>query len=137
MRRRLTLVLLALAATSGCGGGAASLPSGSEARNALQTALDAWKDGKPASALVEGKPPVQAVDHDWVAGKGLDAYVIGDEQSGDGNKTFTVSITLKGSSAPSDVRYMIFGRDPIRVYRDDDFTRMTNMEDNPAQPKPN
>ena len=137
MRRRLTLVLLALAATSGCGGGNAPLPSGSEARTALQTALDAWKDGKSASSLVDGKPTVQAVDHDWAAGLALDAYVIGDEQSGDGNKTFTVSITLKGSSAPTDARYMIFGRDPIRVYRDDDFTRMANMEDNPTSSKPN
>ena len=135
MCRRLTLVLLALAA-SGCGGGSAPLPSSTEARTALQTALDAWNTGTPASALVEGKPSLQAVDHEWASGKGLDSYVIGDEQSGDGNKTFTVSITLKGSSSPIDVRYMIFGRNPIRVYRDDDFTRMANMEDNPTQPKP-
>ncbi len=129
-------MLLVLAAASGCGGASAPLPSSTEAKTALQTTLDAWKTGTPASALVEGNPSIQAVDHEWVSGKGLDAYVIGDEQSGDGNKTFTVSITIKGSSAPIDVRYMIFGRNPIRVYREDDFTRMANMEDNPTQSKP-
>jgi hypothetical protein len=134
MRRLLTVILLA--ALAGCGGGNAPLPSASEARTALQAALDAWKDGKPASSLAESKPPVEAVDHDWVAGKALESFVIGEETSGDGNKTFATSITLKGSTAPQDVRYMIFGRQPIHVYRDEDFSRMSNMENNPAPPKP-
>lgn len=136
MRRRLTVVLLALAAASGCGGGSATLPSSTESKTALQNALEAWKTGTPASALAESKPSIQAVDHEWAAGKRLDAYAIGAEEPGDGHKTFAVSISLKGSSSPTDVRYMIFGHNPIRVYRDDDFTRMANMEDNPTQANP-
>ena len=134
--RRLSWILLVLAAVSGCGSGNAPLPSASEAKAALQAALDAWKEGKPASSLVEAKPSIQAVDHDWTVGKVLDAYVIGDEQAGEGSKTFPVTLTLKGASGPVDVRYMIFGRSPIHVYRDEDFQRMANMEDNPAPPKP-
>lgn len=136
IRVRACAVVL-LVATAGCGSSNAPLPSEAEAKAALTTALDTWKNGKSASELVSATPPVQAVDQDWVAGKILESYTIGEESPGAaGNKTFSVTLTIKGSSGPNSVKYMVFGKEPVRVYRDVDFERMSNMENNPAPAKP-
>jgi hypothetical protein len=127
--------LLLLIALAGCGGGDAPLPSEIEAKTALSTALDLWKAGKPASELSASKPSIQAVDQDWASGKILENYIVGEEIPGTGNKTFAVSLTLKGSSSPLSVQYMVFGKDPVRVYRDVDFERMSNMDNNPVPAK--
>lgn len=129
--------LIAIVALAGCGGATTPVPSAASARGALQASLDAWKAGKtpPAFAQETSKPAVQAVDHEWASGQGLESYTIGQETAADGNQTFAVSLTLKGSKSPKDVRYMVFGTDPVHVYRDDDYSRMANMENNPAPPK--
>ena len=127
--------LFFLIALAGCGGGDAPLPSEIEAKTALTTALDLWKAGKPAAELTALKPSIQAVDQDWVSGKILENYTIGEEIPGTGNKTIAVSLTIKGSSSPLSVHYMIFGKDPVRVYRDVDFERMSNMDNNPTPAK--
>jgi hypothetical protein len=124
-----------LVVLGGCGGGDAPLPSEIEAKTALTSALDLWKAGKPASELAASKPSIQAVDQDWTSGKILENYTVGAEIPGTGNKTFAVSLTLKGSSSPLAVQYMVFGKDPVRVYRDVDFERMSNMENNPTPAK--
>jgi len=56
MRPCLPLFLIALGLLAGCGEGSAPLPSKASAREALQTALDAWKAGKPPSSLAGAKP---------------------------------------------------------------------------------
>ncbi len=137
MSRGRSCAVFFLMTMAGCGTSNAPLPSESEAKAALTSALDTWKSGKPVAELATAKPPVQAVDADWVAGRILESYTIGDGSSGgEGNKTFSVTLKIKGSNAPSTVKYMIFGKDPVRVYRDLDFERMSNMENNPTPEKP-
>ncbi|MDB5353398.1 MAG: hypothetical protein JWN86_4645 [Planctomycetota bacterium] len=125
--------LFALVILAGCGGGGgiAPVPSSDEARKSLQITLDAWKAGKPASSLEEGAPKIEAVDFDWKAGKTMTDYVIGDESPGEGTKTFGVTLTL-APGGTKDVKFMVLGKEPVRVYRDEDFQRMLNMEDDPA-----
>ena len=127
--------LFFLIALAGCGGGDAPLPSEVEAKTALSSALDLWKAGKPASELSAQKPSIQAVDQDWASGKVLENYSIGEEVPSSGNKTFAVTLTFKGATGPNSVQYMVFGKDPVHVYRDVDFARMSNMENNPATAK--
>lgn len=127
--------LLGLVAVFGCGPGDAPILSAADAKTALASTLDTWKAGKPASELATAKPPIQAVDSDWTAGKVLESYTIGAESEGAGNKTFSVTLNFKGASSASDVKYMVFGTDQVRVYRDIDFERMANMENNPPAPK--
>jgi hypothetical protein len=131
MRRR-ALFLITLAALVGCGGGPAPLPSTVEARQALQMSLDAWKTGKPAASLVGEKPSIEIVDYEWKAGKVLSDYTLGQEAPGQGVQTFSASLTIKGEPGPKEVKYMILGLDPMRIFRDEDYNRAMNMDNAPA-----
>ena len=132
--RPLALVLsfIALEALAGCGGGSAPLPSTDASRRALRASLDAWKAGKAASTLSSEKPSIEVVDFEWKAGKVLTEYVIGDQAPGQGTQTFSATLTLKGEPAVKGVQYMVLGLDPIRIYRDEDFTRALNMDNAPG-----
>ncbi len=130
-----SFALIVVSTLAGCaGGGTAPIPSNNEARQALQTTLDAWKSAQSADSLETGSPKIEAVDFDWKAGKKLTEYSIGEESPGEGTKTLAVKLTLQPGGT-KDVTYMVLGRDPIRVYRDEDFQRMLNMEDDPATAK--
>jgi hypothetical protein len=128
------LPLIVLAALPGCGRGSAPLPSSGAARGALQAALDTWKAGKTPTALDAATPRVEVVDFEWRAGKALTDYSLGDDAPGQGTKTFSARLTLKGQP-PKDVTYMVLGVDPILIYRDADFTRAMNMDNNPSPPR--
>jgi hypothetical protein len=131
MRRR-ALLMIVMAGLAGCGGGSAPLPSTVEARQALQMSLDAWKAGKPAASLVGEKPSIEIVDYEWKAGKVLSDYTLGQEAPGQGVQTFSASLTIKGEPGPKEVKYMILGLDPMRIFRDEDYNRAMNMDNAPA-----
>jgi hypothetical protein len=131
MRHRV-LFLIALAGLAGCGGGSAPLPSAVVAHQALQTSLDAWKAGKPPSSLAGEKPGIEAVDFEWKAGKVLSNYTLGEEVTGQGVQTLSASLTIKGEPGPEEVKYMILGLDPVRIFRDEDYNRAMNMDNAPA-----
>ena len=132
--RLLPIGLIAATALAGCGGGSAPLASTNAARQALRTSLDAWKAGKPASSLAAEKPSIEAVDFEWKAGKVLTDYALGDEAPGQGTQTLSATLTLKGEPAARNVRYMVLGLDPVRIYRDEDFRRAMNMDNAPSTP---
>jgi hypothetical protein len=134
MRHR-ALSLITLAALAGCGGGSAPLPSTVEARQALRTSLDAWKAGRAASSLVKEKPGIEVVDFEWKAGKVLSDYSLGQEAPGQGVQTLSASLTIKGEPGPKEVKYMVLGLDPTRIFRDEDYNRAMNMDDAPAPAK--
>ena len=131
MRRR-ALFLTMLAALAGCGGGSAPLPSANDARQALQTSLDAWKAGKPASSLAAEKPSIEFVDFEWKAGKALTEFSLGQEAPGQGVQTLSATLTLKGEPGPKEVKYMVLGLEPMRIFRDEDYNRAMNMDNAPA-----
>ena len=135
MRLR-ALIVVALAALAGCGGGSAPLPSTDAARQALLASLEAWKAGKPASSLVAGKPSIEPVDFEWKAGKLLTDFTIGDQAPGEGTQTLSASLTIKGEKGPKDVKYMGLGLDPVRIFRDEDYNRAMNMDNAPIPARP-
>jgi len=134
MRPCLPLFLIALGLLAGCGEGSAPLPSKASAREALQTALDAWKAGKPPSSLAGAKPGIEVVDFEWKAGKALSDFSLGEETMGQGTQTIAATLTLPGEKAPKPVTYMILGLDPLRIFRDEDFHRALNMDNAPVEP---
>jgi hypothetical protein len=124
-------VVLLFGVTAGCGTGHARYtPSTDEARSSVEAALTAWKDGKPAGEI-EATPPVRVVDSAWQAGEQIESFVIGDQEDVDGTKQFPVKLTMKKTQKSEDVRYIVHGRDPVWVYRDTDYQRTLNMENNP------
>ena len=134
MRSRGLLWMGVIVLAGGGGGGTAPIPSADEAKKSLQVTLDAWKAGQKPASLDAATPRIEAVDFEWIAGKKLVEYAIGEETPELGTKTFGVKITLAPGGA-RDVKYMVMGKEPVRVYRDEDFKRMLNMEDDPAAVK--
>jgi hypothetical protein len=134
MRLR-ALVPIALVALAGCGG-SVPLPTTDVSRRALQASLDAWKAGKPAASLASEKPSIEPVDFEWKAGKVLTDFAIGEHSPGEGTQTLSASITLKGEPGPKEVKYMVLGVEPVRIFRDEDYNRAMNMDNAPTTTKP-
>jgi hypothetical protein len=104
------------------------IPSEDKARQALEAALNAWRDGKKPGP-VEGAPmPVQVVDSQWLYGKQLRSYEIVGEEPNDGPRVFSVRLTLqKPAGQQATVRYYVVGKDPLWIYREDDYKAPAGM----------
>jgi hypothetical protein len=118
---------------AGCGASQARYtPTTDEARSSLEAALTAWRDGKPLGPIAS-TPPVQVADSAWQAGEQLESFEIGEEQDdGDGTKQFVVAVKMKKPPGDKSVRYFVHGRGPVWVYREEDYKRMVNMDNNPV-----
>ena len=68
-----------LGCQAGCGsggGGSAAALSEETARQALESALTAWKNGQAPDSLAEATPAVKVVDSSWKGGQKLEGYEI-------------------------------------------------------------
>ena len=128
------LILLLVLTASGCGGGSAPLVGDEQARQAVETCLNAWKAGKPPGPVTTEPIAIEAIDSQWSAKRELADYTLGPAESGVGNYTFPVKLTLRNPPESLDTRYVVIGVGPIFVYRDEDYQRMTNMENGPSTP---
>jgi hypothetical protein len=121
---------LLLLAGAGCGsdhGYGRYIPPEQTSRQALEAALTAWQNGKQPGQVADGPPAVEVVDSRWKAGQKLRKFQIVGEEPGDGPKFFKVRLTLKGQAKEQEVRYVVVGRDPLWVYREDDFQTSSGM----------
>jgi hypothetical protein len=132
------LLVTVSCAAAGCGGSIrAYTPDSSSARQALDAALAAWQKGDKPDRLAGGPLPVQAHDFQWQAGQVLERYELKGEEPGEGaTKRFVVALKLKSSPKEVEARYVLVGRDPVLVYRGEDYARLLNMDNNPKTPAP-
>ena len=49
---------------------------------------------------------------------------------------FEVQLTLTKPESVQEVKYYVLGRDPVMVFRDEDYQRNINMEEGPKLPRP-
>ncbi len=115
-------------------GGPSVVPRAEIARSSLETALTAWRDGKKPGDLAQQTPPIQVVDNEWTTGRKLSSFEIGAETPSEADKRFTVKLNYANSKAEESVTYVIIGTDPVAVYREADFLRTLNMDNNPKAP---
>jgi hypothetical protein len=123
---------------SGCGfgkGGGAATPSADLAGGALEKSLAAWNVGKRPGTLEGTDPPVQAVDSKWQSGAKLGSFEILHEEASETERRFSVRLVQGNPPITEEVRYMVVGKGPILVYREEDYQRMINMDNNPV-PRP-
>jgi hypothetical protein len=130
--RSLLMVLPSFGLFTGCDSGHERYkPTSGEAKSSLEAALSAWRDGKPYGS-VEATPPVHVGDTAWQAGQQVESFEIGEEEdSGEGTKQFLVKLKMKKPVGEQSVSYFVHGRDPVWVYREEDYKRMANMDNNP------
>ncbi|MCI0333961.1 MAG: hypothetical protein L0228_12140 [Planctomycetes bacterium] len=123
-------VVLSLMA-GGCGSASHEdyVPSESAGRQAVETALAAWQNGKTMQRI-EGQDAaaVEPQDSDWKAGKKLTGFSVEKEvPTTQGPKQFAVRLSFQGDAEPIDTVYYVVGRDPMWVFRDRDYKKTTGM----------
>lgn len=93
------------------------------ARDALTTALEAWKEGKDPNSLQSEDPAFWVTDEDWKLGKKLTDYRIAEEveQSG-GHWRVCAELTMSDSgqaSSPEKICYAVTISEAISIIRSD------------------
>jgi len=108
---------------AGCGGPTAKdyIPTADLARQGLEAALTSWKNGEPLKTISSLSVPVNVVDARWRAGRKLQSFEIVSEAQGDPHPTFTVTMRLVGQDKDEETKYIVTGRDPILVFREEDY----------------
>jgi hypothetical protein len=114
---------------AGCGGqGTAKfVPPAATARSTLETALNTWQNGGKPGRVADGPPVVQVLDVKWSAGQKLARYEILEELPGDGPRWFSVKLTMQSPPGEQVVKYVVLGKDPLWVYREEDYKKLTGM----------
>ena len=71
MKRSALFLTLALCLLNGCGGGLGPDADSDTGGKALETALDAWKNGKSQDELAKASPSIIMNEDEWRVGKHL------------------------------------------------------------------
>jgi hypothetical protein len=115
--------LIVCGLSSGCGRKAPDyVPSSTSSREAVDAALTAWTRGQRIGPINTVSPPIQVVDSAWWKGQRLASYeIVSEETSADGLPCFTVRLHKSKPYREETVRYIVTGRSPMWVYREDDY----------------
>lgn len=129
---RLLLCLLAIVAFVGCGSGNTEQsyhPPAASARDALTAGLKAWQDGREKPGLIDTTTPhVQIADPIWSDGKKLKSFeIVKEEPTPSGPGKFTVKLTVDGLAEAQNVVYVVIGKDPLWIFREEEYQRGGGM----------
>ena len=128
---RLLALLLVLSA-AGCSGGGSRVedftPAEANARKALEAALNHWQGGGQPGTVPGTTPVVEVTDSKWKSGQKLKSFEITGEEpsSGPGPRFFKVKLTPP-TGAAVETKYAVLGIDPLLVYRDEDYQKLSGM----------
>jgi hypothetical protein len=103
------------------------MPPENTARQALERALTSWSNGGRPGPIDAAAPAVQAVDSQWSEGYQLAEFQIVGTEVDEAARVFVVELRLQGARDKQTVRYFVVGRDPIWVYREEDYHRPDGM----------
>lgn len=133
--RAVGFVVVAIALTGiACERGNA-IPTEATARAALETSLTAWRDGKKPTDTVKADPPVHSVDNVWNSGRKLASFEILREEPSETDRRFAVKLQFVDKPTEAEVVYVVLNTQPFAVFRQDDFDRNMNMDNNPTVKK--
>jgi hypothetical protein len=112
------------------------MPTWDEARQALTSALSAWRDApSPVPARLD-TGSVQFIDKRRRPGQRLLGFEILAQTDIENARQFTVRLSLDGDESPQLVKYNVVGRDPIWVFRLEDYEMLAHYEHDMDEPAP-
>lgn len=104
------------------------VPPEEAARQALTTALDAWKSGKAPDQVGASSPKIEVQDKKWRDGEKLTAYeIVGPAAADDQNRRFSVKLTTASEASPQQATYVVVGKDPIWVFSKESYQRASGI----------
>ena len=114
----------------------AFVPGWDEARQSLEASLSAWQDApipSPTSLKIRG---VQFVDQKRKPDQRLLSFKVLGQTDIENARQFTVRLNLEGEEGPHLVKYNVLGRDPVWVFRLDDYEMVSHWEHDMTKPEP-
>jgi hypothetical protein len=114
--------------------GPAFLPGWSEARQALESALAAWRAAPSPLPASGDSPAVQFVDKQRRPGQRLLSFEILGQSDVENARQFTVRLRLEHDESPRLVRYNVLGRNPVWVFRLEDYEMIAHWEHDMSEP---
>jgi hypothetical protein len=139
--RKLLLTCLAVAAALpvGCGGARRAqeryIPAEDAARRALDTALTAWRDGRPPGLVQDASPAIQLADSQHRPGQKLADFTVLGPTTGDADRCYAVRLTFDNPHEEVRARFVVFGEDPVWVMRYEDYEMVLHWCAPPADAK--
>jgi hypothetical protein len=117
---------------TGCHGSPSTerfVPAPATARQALESALRSWQQDRPPGR-VEGlaNPEVILVDTCRRPDQTLEHFTILGEAPGEGPRCFAVRLRLQNPEETQRLRFVVFGVDPLWVYRYEDYEMMIHWQ---------
>jgi hypothetical protein len=104
------------------------LPGWPEARSALNTALTDWRESSPPFPPSRELPGVVLADKHRSPDARLRSFTILGETDVENLRQFTVRLQFEGEDVPQLVRYNVLGRDPVWVFRLEDYEMISHWE---------
>lgn len=114
----------------------AYMPSWQEARASIEAILKTWRDAPIPLPQSFDTAAVKFVDRRRKPQQRLIAFKILAESSVENARQFTVRLILEGEQTPQLVRYNILGRDPVWVFRLEDYEMFVHWEHPMDAPAP-
>ena len=112
----------------------AFVPSWSEARQALESVLTAWRDAPSPSGASFDIRGVQFVDKQRKPDQRLLSFQILGQADSESARQFTVRLNLEGDESPQLVKYNVLGRQPVWIFRLEDYEMFAHWEHAMTQP---
>lgn len=109
------------------------LPDPVVARRAVEDALGEWRSAPEADTAAAGRPLI-FLDRQRQPGQRLVAFTVLGQTEVDNCRRFVVRLSLDGPEETVLAAYYVFGKDPIWVYRAEDFEMMMHMDMAPDDP---
>jgi hypothetical protein len=129
--RCLCWTILTLAAI-GCRGKTDSyerfVPSSPASSRALTAALSEWRDGKAPGKLALSDPKAWIIDSHRRAGQRLKRFEILGEIPFEHARCFAVRLTFENPDEQVAARFMVFGIEPLWIYRQEDYEMLAHWE---------
>lgn len=138
-RRWATLGALVLASALGCQQqqpGATTLrviPEPEAGQVAVTTALAEWKCGREPGTIDTVRPAIVVVDSHRKPGQTLERYEILGQVEDDNSRTYTVRVSMANPQEEPLLRFHVFGREPLWVFRQEDYDMLSHWECPPPE----
>ena len=117
-----------------CGGpspeadSAVVMPTPDVARAALSTVLNAWRDGTLAGPIKTPSATLELIDTERKPNRPLRSFEILGAIEIDRFRAFQVKLRVDNPDEDQVVRYLVVGKDPLWVFRQEDFDRFSHWE---------
>lgn len=101
-------------------------PDENKAKTTLESALNHWKNGGSTGTIADTSPSIEVIDTKWKAGQKIKGFEITAEEpfSGTGARIFKVRLELT-SGKSEDTKYAVLGINPVLIYRDEDYQKLS------------